>query len=257
MRYELIILLFLIVGCSSGAHTNNSETKTESQKNNKVTENGILISVDNINVSKYELEIDDFEEEEITMNHLLCLATEECDEKLIRELIDKKVDVNFMCDGDHVITNLAYCKELGVRLTKMLLNKGANINGADQDNDSFLSYAISYDNLKLSEFLIDKGANQVQRDRNSNMGCLPIHGVESLAMLELLISKGFEINGLCNNGRNLLHFATRENLKEVAQHLIDNKLVDINHKDKNGETPLDYSKKFKNPDIAEIIKKKK
>lgn len=215
------------------------------------------MSIEGIDVSKYELDVENFDVEEVTKNHLLCLATEECDEELVIELIEKGADVSFKCeDVDDVITNLAFCKENGVKLAELLLSKGANINGADEDNDSFLSYAISNDNLKLAEFLIDKGADRMQRDTNRNMGCLPVHGVESVEMLELLISKGFEVNQLCDNGRNLMHFTAKEDLKEVAQYLIDKRLVDTNQKDKNGETPLDYAKKFNHPKIAEIINEK-
>jgi ankyrin repeat protein len=75
-------------------------------------------------------------------------------------------------------------------------------------------------------------------------------------MLELLIANEFQINEQCDNGRNLLHFAAKENLKEVAKYLVEKELVDIFQKDKNGETALDYAKRFKHSDIAEIIKKK-
>lgn len=257
MKNLLVILTLLTTGCSSEAQSDNSDANTKSQESIAVVEGGILISIEGIDVSKYQLDVEDFDVEDIRKNHLLCLATDECDEELIVELIDKGVDVNFRCEEiNHVITNLAFCKENGVKLAELLLNKGADINGTDQDNDSFLSYAISYDNLKLAEYLIEKGANRIQRDTNRNMGCLPIHGVESVEMLELLIAKKFEIDQLCDNGRNLLHFAVKDNLKELAQYLIDKNLVDINQKDKNGETPLDYSARFNHPDVAEIIRNK-
>ncbi len=258
MKNLLAILILLMIGCSSEAQKSNSKTKAEPSKNNVVVQNGILVSVAGINVSKYELDVENFDVEEVTKNHLLCLATDECDEELVIELIKEGVDVNYKCDGvDDVITNLAFCKENGVKLAELLLSKGANINGADEDNDSFLSYSILSDNLKLTEFIINKGADRTQRDTNRNMGCLPIHGVKSVEMLKLLIGKGFEINQTCNNGRNLLHFAAKDDLKDIAQYLVDNRLVDINQKDKNGETPLDYATRFKHAEIAEIIKKKK
>lgn len=256
MKNLLIILTLFIVGCSSGAEEKKSNSKSDTLKSDVVVQDGILMSVDGIDVSKYELDVEDFDVEEVTKHHLLCLAADECDEKLVIELLEKEADVNFKCEDVDVITNLAFCKENGVKLTELLLSKGANINGSDGDNDSFLSYAILYDNLKLAEFLIEKGADRKQRDTNKNMGCLPVHRVESVEMLELLISKGFELNQLCDNGRNLLHFAAKKNLKEVAQYLIEKDLVDKNHKDKNGESPLDYATRFNHPDIAEIIKKK-
>lgn len=253
MKNILIIFALLIIGCSSDAQQNNSTT----EGNKAVVKDGFLISFEGINVAKYELNVEDFNVDEVTMNHLLCLATEDCDEQFARKLIERGVDVNFKCEDDDVITSVAFCKENGVELAKLLINKGANINGADQDNDSFLAYAISFDNLKLVEYLLEKGADKKQRDTNRNMGCLPIHGVKSVKMLELLISKGIQINELCNNGRNLLHFAAKEDLKEVAKYLVDEGLVNINQKDKNGETSLDYAARFNHPEIAEIIKNKK
>lgn len=166
--------------------------------------------------------------------------------------------MNFKCEeADDVITNLAFCQENGVKLTELLLKSGANINGADEDNDSFLSYAISNDNLELVDYLIANGANPTQRDTNRNMGCLPIHGCESLEMLKKLETAGFETNVTCDNGRNLLHFAARGNFKEIAQYLVDNNLVNIDQKDKNGETPLSYAKKANNLEIVKIIANKK
>jgi ankyrin repeat protein len=256
MKTPLLILPFLLLGCTSEAQKNNM--KPDTPKRDVVVKNGILLSIEGIDVSKYELNVEDFDIEKVTKHHLLCLATDECDEALVTQLLEKGVDVNFRCEeGDHVITNLAFCMENGVELTKLLLNKGANINGADQENDSFLSYAISSDNLNLVTFLLDRGADRMQRDTNRNMGCLPVHGVKSVEMLSLLISKGFDINQRCDNGRNLLHFAAKDDLPQVAQYLIEKRLVDINQKDKNGETPLDYAIKYHHPEIAALLKKKK
>ena len=202
--------------CSSEAQKNNTST----EENKIIIKNGFLVSFEGINLSKHKIDIEDFNVEEVSINNLLCLATEECDVALVKKLFEKSADVNVKCEEtDHVITNVAYCKENGIELAKLLLGKGANINGADEDNDSFLSYAISYDNLKLVEYLIENGVAKTQRDSNRNMGCLPVHSVNSVKMLKLLISKGFRINERCDNGRTLLHVAAKEDLKEVAKYL--------------------------------------
>jgi len=252
MKNLIFLISLFTIGCNSNAQKN-------AEDNNIIIENGILKSIHGVEISKYEISVDDIEPdiESLTLEHLLCIATDECDEELLKELIEKGADLNSkICDDDDAITYLAFCKENGVVLTKLMLENGANINGADQDNDSFLSYAILFDNLNLVEYLIESGADRLQRDTNRNMGCLPVHGVKSLEMLKLLLSRGFKINELCNNGRNLLHFAAKDNLKEVAQYLTEKQLVDINQKDNNGETPMDYAVRFNRPEIAEILKKK-
>lgn len=83
MKNLMIILMFLIIGCSSEAQRNNSTSSTVSKENKVVIENGILISFEGIDISKYELDIEDFDVEEVTKDHLLCLATDECDEELV------------------------------------------------------------------------------------------------------------------------------------------------------------------------------
>ena len=178
------------------------------------------------------------------------------DEELIKELLEKGADAYCKCDGvDDVITNLAYCEEKAVALTDLFLKYGGRINSADEDNASFLAYAISNDNLELVDYLLARGASKTQRDTNRNMGCLPIHGCESLSMLKKLEEGGFDLNATCDNGRNLLHFVARENLIEMAQYLIDKRLVKLNQKDKAGETPLDYANRFNNSEVAQLIQR--
>lgn len=256
MKNLIMLILLFSIGCNSNAQKNGGDKN----KSNVIVENGILKSVHGVAISKYEIQTDiiDVDMESITLEHLLCLAADECDEELLKELIQRGADLNSkICDDDDVITLLAACMENGVALTKLMLENGANINGADQDNGSFLTYAIVFDNLNLVEYLADNGADRLQRDINENMGCLPVHRVKSVEMLKLLMAKGFEINQSCDNGRNILHFAAKYDLREVAQYLLENRLVDMNQKDKNGETPLDYATKSNHLEIAEIIKSKR
>lgn len=254
MKTLLVILTMLIIGCSSEAQ----QKKTTTKENKIVIKDGYLVSFEGINLSEYELDVEDFNVEEVSINHLLGVAIEECDEELVERLFEKGADVNFKFEGaDDVITGVGWCKENGLKLAKLLLSKGANINGADEDNDSFLSYAIGFDNLELVKYLVENGADKNQRDTNRHMGCLPIHGVQSVEMLEFLISKGYRIDEQCDNGRTLLHFAAKDDLKEVAKYLVEKELVDIYQKDKKGETALDYAKNYKHPEITQIINKKK
>ena len=42
---------------------------------------------------------------------------------------------NSICDVDHVLTEVSFCEEKAIKITKIFLAYGANINGADEDND--------------------------------------------------------------------------------------------------------------------------
>lgn len=249
----IFILLFLFL---SACYADKGPNEQQKQASNTVVKNGIIISVDGIDISKYELTMEDVDTElnQLNKDYLLCLAIEECDEELIRELLEKGADAYYKCDGlNDVIIDLVYCDDKALALTKLFFQYGGRVNSVDEDNASFLSYAIYIGNLELVDYLLSRGASKTLRDTNPNMGCLPIHDCQSLSMLKKLEKEGFDLNATCDNGRNLMHFVAKENLTEMAKYLIDKRLVNLNQKDKAGETPLDYANRFNNPEIAQLL----
>lgn len=254
MKYIILILTILLSGCTSDAQKAKNHKDTNPKTLKYEVKDGFLAFYDGIDLQKFQLEIEAFDVNEITLDHLLCLAADECDKTLIIELLNRGANVKFKCELDDMITSLAFCDENGIELTKILLAKGANINGADQENSSFLSYTIIADNVTLAKYLIGQGANKSQRNTNRNTGCPPLHNVKSVEMLKLLIESKFDIDEKCDNGRNVLHAAVRGKHFELAQYLLKNKLVDKHHKDINGETPLDYAIKNGNKEIQLLLK---
>lgn len=271
-KYFSVVVLTLIIIHPSNAQKSNDYFQIVESKEAKV------ISIFGVNIEKYgiltkEMELakgkllmENFDcltarecdLKELILEQFLCAATDECDKELLEALIAKGVNLNSSaCDGDNPITSLAYCDDISLELTKMMLKNGANINGTGSDNVSFLFYAISNENHELVDYLIKNGADKIQRDTSENAGCLPIHGCRSLKMLKKLEQEKFEINAICNNGYNLLHYASIYNNKDIAQYLVENRLVDINLKDKTGKTPLDYAVSYNRQEIAKIINGKK
>ncbi len=254
MKYILILTGLFLFGINSNAQEKVLDTL------NIEIQDGMLISLEELILENFEIAYGELEILEslrinldsLTKNDLICFAIDQCDRELLEYLIKNGADVNSKCDGDDAITYVTYCFEEGVEMTKIMLANGADMNGADQDEEAYLSYAIGYDNIELVKYLIEIGSDRNHRD--SNLGCLPIHSCQSVDMLKLLIENGFKVNEICDNGRNLLHFAARNNLKGIAIYLIENNLVDIQLKDLNNETPLDYSVNFRNSEIEKIIR---
>ncbi len=258
MRYVFAITGLLFMGCSLTSQTGEAGAK----EYNLQVQEGIVLSLGDLDLANFKIEYEELQVLEdygisldsLTKEHLLCFAVDQCDQALLTFLIDKGADPNCKCDGDAAITYIAYCVREGVEMTKTMIAHGANKNGADQDNDSYLSYAISYDNHNLVRYLLQIDADREQKDLNPNMGCLPVHACRSLEMLKLLLANDFDINAICDNGRNLLHFAAKDDLVEIAQYIIMNNLMDFELKDKNGETPLDYAIRYANPKIEHILR---
>ncbi|MDA9774477.1 ankyrin repeat domain-containing protein [Saprospiraceae bacterium] len=139
-------------------------------------------------------------------------------------------------------------------MADFLLQKGANINSTDSEGSSLLSYAIMVNNIDFVDFLIRNKVNKTLKASNTSMGCFPIHSCESLEMLVKLELEGFDLNLVCDNGMNLLHFSIEENFDDISKYLITNNLVNKAQMDKDGLTPLDYAIKYKNQDIQKMLK---
>lgn len=249
--YILYFLLILKLGTlNSQADYNYKTTNPQVELNN-----GQIVKLFGYDVSEYEIDLEylDVDLDNIEKYHLLCLAVSNCDYEVTHSLLKEGIDPNTICDIDHILTEVSFCEDSAVKIAEAFLRYGADINGADEENNSFLSYAISLDNLQLVDFILNKGASLTQRDTNSNMGCLPFHAIQSIEMLELLGVRQINLNDKCNNGRTLLHFAAKENLVELAEYLIQGRLVDKQAKDENGQTAYDYSIKFKSEGVRKLL----
>lgn len=256
MKHILILVLILTFGCSSEAQKDINK----SPKNKIELSNGIISTVNGINVEKYKITPEDFELpiKSITIEHVLCIVTEECDKEMLMEFIKEGVNLNVpTCDGDNPIFILADCEDVSMELIELMVKNGANIHAGDIENYSLLWHAIDLNNFELVDYLIEKGVDKNQRSSNPNMGCLPIHGCNSLEMIKKLDKEGFDLEVVCNNGLNLLHWAARNNYKEMAKYLVENEKIEINQKDVFGKTPLDYAKEKFHFDVIDIISEKK
>lgn len=249
MKRLIFFICLFWFGCSSDAQ--------QKSKSNTVVDKGFVQSVQGIDLTKYEIEVSDFYHmnlNSITKDHVLCYAVDECESELIKDLISKGANVNTYCNDDALITGLGFCYEDIIELIELFINKGADINGADQENSSLLSYAISADNFELVDYILLNGGDKNHRDNNHFGKCLPIHACESLKMLQLLEKKGFKLDEVCSNGENLLHLAVKGNFIEMINYMVDHKLIDKNQKDNSGKTPLDYAKEKRNKEIQMILK---
>lgn len=266
IKYAAVLAIGFVVNCE--AKPLNSSTERSSRKvaynitadtigqgSGAILSDGRVIEIDGYDVSMYDLDLEylDVEVSELNKDFVLCIAATECDLELTRRLLIDGADPNMICDVDHILTEVSFCGEYALEITQGFLNAGSNVNGADEENASFLSYSIMEDNIELVEFLLDNGANPSQRSTGS-IGCLPVHNIKSIEMLLMLIERKVDITTLCENGRNLLHQAIRDDgSTDLAKYLIKKRLVDLGAKDDDGETPLDYAIRFKRTEIVKLL----
>jgi len=84
--------------------------------------------------------------------------------KLIKLLIEKGANINDTDKYDNTILHKA-CKENNVELIKFLIKKGANINCKNEDDDTSLHIVCENNNEELIKLLIDNGAKLNEKNK--------------------------------------------------------------------------------------------
>ncbi|MBN1981654.1 MAG: ankyrin repeat domain-containing protein [Chitinivibrionales bacterium] len=164
---------------------------------------------------------------------------------IIKLLISKGVNLNAKVTSNEK-TALHYASSNGLFETvKLLVQHGANVNARDDHKETPLMKAINKEYLEIAKFLIENGADVNAKNIDS---ITPLHITTNIG-LTLMTSDGkFLSKGLTTK--------SNEDALCFAQILID-KGANINTKDKDGETPLDWAKKCNRPELIDFFVNKK
>ena len=134
-------------------------------------------------------------------------------------------------------------------VAKLLIDRGADVNAADSDDETPLSNAARANSLDVAKLLIDRGADVNAADSD---GETPLHGAaraNSLDVAKLLIDRGAVVNAADSDGETPLSDAARANSLDVAKLLID-RSADVNTARSDGWTPLHGALSNKDHDMA-------
>ncbi|MGC1181973.1 ankyrin repeat domain-containing protein [Legionella sp.] len=75
----------------------------------------------------------------------------------------------------------------------------------------------------------------------------------NLTAVEYFVGKELSLTALTNRNETLIHYAVSSGNMTLIQWLIDRKQIDINAKDKSGETALDIATRQNNYEVAELL----
>ncbi len=143
-----------------------------------------------------------------------------------------------------------------IEAVKQHLAAGTDVNAKNEFGSAPLHYAAVNDHKEIIELLIATGADVNARDGG---GFTPVDISIRLDMAEgetsgLLRKHGGMTGEKLKLGTTLLHIAAKEGKMETIELLIASG-ADVNAKDKNGETPLDYAISTDHTVIADLLRK--
>ena len=118
-----------------------------------------------------------------------------------------------------------------------MLYHGADVNYSNENCDSPLIEACFMNNTKIVKLLLDKGADINARELEEDL--TPLHiaasGRKNLELVKLFIDKGISVNEVTNEGLTVLMMASVYGNIDIIKLLI-NKGADINAKDIDNNT---------------------
>jgi ankyrin repeat protein len=139
---------------------------------------------------------------------------------------------------------------------KLLLEKGADVNGADGKGKTPLYWASQNGHVDIVKLLLEKGA-----DVNATAdlyGETPLYWASQnghVDIIKLLLEKGADVNGADGKGKTPLYWASQNGHVDIIKLLLE-KGADVNGADAIGTTPLYWASERGHVDIVKLLLEK-
>ncbi|KAK5995630.1 Ankyrin-R-like protein [Cladobotryum mycophilum] len=159
-------------------------------------------------------------------------------------------------DGD-IPLSLAVQNDFMDVVSRLLRETDNGIDQANRRGETPLDKACNFGRENITKLLLEKGANMECKDMCGNTPLLTACFFNSLAIVEMLVENGANLKARNNLGRTpLIVAAEMENVK-IVQYLLDSvvKREEIDQVDANGYTALNLACRFGHKDVAEALLK--
>ncbi|KAJ4256269.1 hypothetical protein NW762_009349 [Fusarium torreyae] len=121
-------------------------------------------------------------------------------------------------------------------IVRMLLEAGANVDTADDNNRTLLSLALPSEDESLVRTVMEYRPDTEIRDNNDNTAIQYVSDVTPLASVRLIVNSGAKIDTVNKYKYNILNSAVWDRNVEVMKYLLNKKVL----VDTLNATPIDY-----------------
>ncbi len=185
----------------------------------------------------------------------------------VTKYIDEGLDPNLKGKGPYqaALLNTA-CRKNSIKMVKLLLSKGADVNLAGHQGETSLMKAASHARTpEIVKLLVEKGAdiNKVSDDGSSVLDFAVIGVVSrqgSMEAVKFLVNQGLDVDQSSDKkredyrGYTVLMMAVRSNKIELAEYLIS-KGANVNTRALKGDTPLSIAVEENHNKMIALLKK--
>ncbi|XP_048238902.1 E3 ubiquitin-protein ligase MIB2-like [Haliotis rufescens] len=167
---------------------------------------------------------------------------------LFRAILEGDVsDVRKLCEHDSSLVNAGHkgihpvhlaAHEGKLDMLKVLIDKGADINSPDNDEDTPLHIATVKQHSNIAEYLIRAGADLNRFNQRHRQ---PVHNAAYMGMtgvLRLLVAKGCDVNSPDRDGDTPIFDAIGKDQYEAVDVLLTSSKLDLTVANKRGFTPI-------------------
>jgi ankyrin repeat protein len=145
-----------------------------------------------------------------------------------------------------------------IDIIKLLIKKGANVDISDKHNRSIILTAINYSFYEVIELLLAENKNNVGInivDMKDNNFRIPLHHaieIKNIEAINLLLKYGSNVNTVDKHGNNSLHIAVMSRSLEICE-MIVKYITNIDSKRHNGESSIHISCNLQLEDITRLL----
>ena len=102
-----------------------------------------------------------------------------------------------------------------MKIIKLLLSKGANVNDKDNHGYSVIILASYEGHMNVAELLLSKGANVNDKDNDGRSSIIEASDQGHVSVVELLLSKGANIHDISNDGFTAMSVTSSDKIRYI------------------------------------------
>jgi ankyrin repeat protein len=155
----------------------------------------------------------------------------------------------------HNDTNVVFyaIKNDNLKILKLLIKNGANLNFKNTKNITPFLYSIIIDSYQSFQFMMDFSSELINQQIKGYSGFLLAAKYNRLEMVKLVHNTyGLNIDNETSDGRTLLSIACQNGFNNLIKFCLNND-ADINAKDDFGYTPILYTAKYNHVNSLKIL----